>query len=428
MKSTAILAALGALGMAGSALAQTVPDAIADLPGVTSIGELAGLQAWSAENTQYLWLEGPDGELIAGFVFDRSGTDIGAEAAGVQPTEFAVMTGAVSPEEAAAGVSATLAVKPEDIGIEVPKEAEAETSDEVAKEAPAAIRTNEKGETEIILPSEAFDVAQEMLTDLPEAERAELLMALVTALRPVETEEEFVEALQAWQADVYATIEGMSPASAADDAAATDEQAAPEAEAETPAEPATIEEDAAEAAPSATEDAQVVPASAESDTADAEEFFRETREDTTWFAVGDADAPVVYAYIDPTCPFCARAIDGMRAQVENGELQLRVILAPLVSARAPEVIAGILLHDDPVEGFLEHETSVRKHTTSPIKPRTFEELPAQVSSGIRKNYETVLKNRVPGVPFFAFATESGPQFVSGVPKKGDFDAALTEAN
>lgn len=413
-KNTAILAALVALGATGSAFAQTVPAALADLPGIEPVGEIAGLQAWTAENAQYLWLEGPTGELIAGFVFDETGKDIGAAAAGTPPTEFAVLTGELSPEEAAAGVSATLAVKPEDIGLEVPQ------TDTAAEGPIADVRVVENGETEVVLPSEAFDVAQEMLEGLPEAERAELLMALVTALRPVTTEDEFVAALKGWQDEVFARIGATATAPA-------DDEAAPVAG---EAEEAAVEPEEAAEAKDAVEtpaaEAEIIPASAEDTEADLQEFFRETQEDTTWFVAGEKSAPVVYAYIDPTCPFCARAIDGLRGQIDKGELQLRVILAPLVSAKAPETIAGILLADNPVETFLEHETSIVKRTTSPVKLQDFKGLPAQVAAGIRKNYETVLKNGVPGVPFFAFQTEEGPKFFSGVPRGGEFDAALAD--
>lgn len=408
-KNTAILAALVALGATGSAFAQTVPAAIADLPGVKSVGEIAGLQAWSAENTQYLWLEGPEGELVAGFVFDETGKDIGAAAAGTPPTEFAVMTGAISPQEAAAGVSATLAVKPEDIGLELP----AVEAPKDAAEPIADVRVAENGETEVVLPSEAFDVAQEMLEGLPEAERAELLMALVTALRPVQTEEEFIVALKGWQDEVHAKVGTLAPRAV---------EVTPAKDATEDAAPAA--EEAAQAAPAP--EAEVTQASAKDDGADLEEFFRETQEDTTWFAVGEAGAPVVYAYIDPTCPFCARAVDGLRGKIENGELQLRVILAPLVSAKAPDTIAGIYLNESPVTAFLDHETSIAKHTTSPVELQDFKTLPNQIAAGVRKNYEIVVANGVPGVPFFAFQTEEGPRFFSGVPKAGELDGALPD--
>ena len=143
-----------------------------------------------------------------------------------------------------------------------------------------------------------------------------------------------------------------------------------------------------------------------------------------WFSVGNKNAPVVYAYLDPTCPFCARAVKAMRSDIDSGKIQMRVIMAPLIAANSPDVIAGILSSGNPVENFMTHEAAVSDRTTSPVALVDFAKLPAEMADGIRKNYQKVIDYEIPGVPFFVFDTAEGEKYFSGVPDASSFDGAL----
>ena len=50
-------------------------------------------------------------------------------------------------------------------------------------------------------------------------------------------------------------------------------------------------------------------------------------ENSNWVALGQANAPVVYSFIDPQCPHCHAFIDDIRARnyFESGQVQLRMI-------------------------------------------------------------------------------------------------------
>lgn len=50
-------------------------------------------------------------------------------------------------------------------------------------------------------------------------------------------------------------------------------------------------------------------------------------QNSNWVALGKADAPVMYAFIDPQCPHCHAFIDALRTgrYLEDGKVQLRMI-------------------------------------------------------------------------------------------------------
>lgn len=57
----------------------------------------------------------------------------------------------------------------------------------------------------------------------------------------------------------------------------------------------------------------------------AEKLFRDVR-DGNWVTFGSSNAPVAYAFIDPTCPHCHDFIDELRqGYLDQGEIQLRVL-------------------------------------------------------------------------------------------------------
>ncbi|MDB2682786.1 thioredoxin fold domain-containing protein [Alphaproteobacteria bacterium] len=48
-------------------------------------------------------------------------------------------------------------------------------------------------------------------------------------------------------------------------------------------------------------------------------------ENSNWIPLGQAGAPVAYAFIDPQCGFCHAFIDDVRGDIDAGSIQLRVI-------------------------------------------------------------------------------------------------------
>lgn len=56
----------------------------------------------------------------------------------------------------------------------------------------------------------------------------------------------------------------------------------------------------------------------------SERLFYEI-ENSNWVAIGGANAPIVYSFIDPQCPHCHAFIDDLRDELEAGRVQLRMI-------------------------------------------------------------------------------------------------------
>ncbi|MEP3669200.1 MAG: thioredoxin domain-containing protein, partial [Roseibium sp.] len=292
---------------------------------------------------------------------------------------------------------------------------------------------------------------------LPETTRNQVLIRLVEALRPVSTEDEFKSVMLAWREYVKTVAAGgptdapfreVTVAPQASEAPVTSQVPsspqslpAPQVQDTPPSlampEPALTDmgdalkapdADPVQAEPDAVVTSQVAQVEAQETQVAAPEltFLDDTRNNTMWFSMGSTTAPVVYAYIDPTCPYCAAAMKELDPQISAGSLQLRIVLAPLVSEGAPDVIAGILTSADPIQTFREHELAVANRTTSPVTPTAFPELGAEMANGIRANYDMVMTYELPGVPFFVFNTEEGEKYLSGVPDADSFASALPD--
>ena len=239
------------------------------------------------------------------------------------------------------------------------------------------------------LEAEFFDggaaVGPEALVALSEKDRDELEASLREILASASSEEEIRAGVKAWTAEAARRIEAAE------------------------AEPAEVE--AAEA--EATEDP-------------VERLLAETRTDALWFGVGRHEAPAVYAYIDPACPYCAKSVVALSEALVAGDLQLRVVLAPLISKRSPSLIAGIFSAEAPPLAFMEHEFAWTEGRT-PLPAAELGDLPPAVIAGLGGNVDLVREHGIPGVPFFVFETEEGARFVNGVAGPEDFAGALPDS-
>ena len=71
------VAGLCAAPLTGSA--QTPPDLMREMPGLTYLGVVGGLEAWAVDGSDALWMRAPDGRaLIRGEMFSAAGQDLGA--------------------------------------------------------------------------------------------------------------------------------------------------------------------------------------------------------------------------------------------------------------------------------------------------------------------------------------------------------------
>ena len=454
--------------LAGGAFAQTPPAPLAGLDGLSYEGQIGGLDVWSAPGMTELFAVTPDGRtLMRGLMFSGSGRDLGSALTGAAPatlipeSDGADVTAASVPHshphdeipmvqtgtpDGFAGLLGSDTCQSQlldelgpfmpapvprvggwdESGAGAPPNAAARPT---AAGTPGAAPTGELG---LLDGAEIARNAEDALAGFSPDERRDLLLDLVGQLRPAKTQQEFLAGIAAWRASIdgLRVERGLPRLYSADGADPLPPVAA--ATPMTTLAPSPIEvsplptSDAATASPTAPQ--SVTPAAAEGQGASLEQtLLEDVRRNATWFSVGANEAPTVYAFIDPTCGYSARAISALSKQVGAGGLQLRVILAPVLSQRSAGLIAGILTSEKPPLAFFDHEVALAERGRSDLAPADFSVLPPQVQAGIKRNFDMIREYRIPGVPFFVYETAEGAKVVSGAPDGLGFPGALVDA-
>lgn len=458
----------------GHMMAQEVPAALDGMGRVNYEGTLGGMDIWTREGSADVFMISADGRtIIRGNVFNSRGRDIGSVYTGADPVSLVEPSpAATSSADASApdGIfrapesvteepfenKASAETEKSEPGVSVsgtgsgfsdmrsanaclspvlPRGGtpEKDTADRSGMEA-APVAMEEQAQRDILPSAEAdrpidggkvAQTAQEALADFDDDERRGLLLELVNNLNAADTQEAFVEGVVEWrkQIDEMRASKGL-PAYFDEDASAPASADTVNREAERSDQgPSASQEDSSEG--STTEESIVTPDTTADDNP-AGPLLEDARQNSLWFSLGANDAPTVYAFIDPTCPYCARAISVLSERIGDGELQLRIILAPVVSERAPGVIAGIFNADNPPLAFFDHEIDKDNFGRSDLKTGVFEELPQPLQAGVRRNYEMIANYGIPGVPFFVYETEDGAEAFSGVPEGISFPGALND--
>lgn len=443
--------------VAGAALAQTPPAPLAGVEGLSYEGQIGGLDVWSAPGLTELFAVTPDGRtLMRGLMFSGSGRDLGAVITGADPSSLlpgpaTALAGSGTPSPAS--VPEPVSVKTEAsagnagfAGLRGPDTCQSPIlADAAPLLAPRVGGWDEAGagspptglprvtptqENGLLDGAGIAREAEDALAGFDPEERRELLLGLVGELRATSTQEEFLAGIAAWRAriDELRVAKGMSRLFTADG-----REVLPPVAAETPVTtlaPAPIEVTplppavtTADAPPSE----GVTAASAATDGASLEQtLLEDVRHNAMWFSVGANDVPAVYAFIDPTCAYSARAISALSDQVGAGELQLRVVLAPVLSQRSAGLIAAILTNEKPPLAFFDHEVALAERGRSDLEPKEFSTLPAPVQAGIQRNFEMIRDYKIPGVPFFVYETAEGARVVSGAQEGISFPGALVD--
>ena len=140
-------------------------------------------------------------------------------------------------------------------------------------------------------------------------------------------------------------------------------------------------------------------------------IFSQAGTERIWFSAGTPKpyAPVVYMLTDPECPQCQWTIDQMQGPILRGEIDLRIILAPITGVSGFETSLSIL-HSDGISGtFMAHMTSATRGTAAVAKMDT-DQADKAVIEGVADNINWMRANRMPGVPFFLYRTDQGARF------------------
>ena len=429
----------------GPAMAQnvTLPPFLQEIGELQYQGNVSGMDLYTMGDFSALWLVAPDGKTaVAGSIFSSTGRDIGAAFSGAEPVTAFLMDETVEPAPVAMENPTSNHIQDDDASGIL-------TEDELAKmEKGLAVIEGEifgtqehavsaSGETSAHVSPDGGDLpitaqlspeeAEDLLASFDEDEKEVLTRALAELLRDVSTEAEFRQAIDLWTAELARRIGERSVEDSVSSSASVEN--------DDPEENIVISADQTpernvlppvEIKPGSAADV-VVPAKANmSEEALAEKFLTELRHERFWFGVGNPNAPAVYAFVDPTCPYCARAMSKLKEEVDQGRLQLRVLLVPAVSAESPKYIAGILSAEKPPEAYWTHEINKARRGRSDLELADWESLPETFRNAIAGNVNMMREYGVTGVPFFAFDTDEGAKVVSGVPEVADFEDAIVD--
>jgi hypothetical protein len=446
---TVISVSLFAL-MSSAAIAQTPPAALSDLTGVTFEGEIGGMSVWSVPGVTDLFAVTPDGRtIVRGSIFSGSGRDIGAVYTGSPATELLprreiveiipfmaepasqVQADQAPPQMVDAGpgfsdLRGTDSCQSPIIGggpvFGTPRIA---GWDRAGNGAPPSLTQPPLDANGLVDGAAVARGAEQALEGFSADERRDTLMDLVNRLSAATTQEEFLRSVASWRSDIDRIRQerGLSRLYSEDGAAVLIPSDPNAITTTVLPDPETVSVAEALLPPPVS----VSPLDEESPGATLEErLLQDARMNALWFSVGANDVPAVYAFLDPTCPYSARAVTALSEEIGAGQIQLRVILAPVISERAAGLIAGILTSDRPPLALFDHMTSLAQAGRSDVDPAEFSGLPGPVQAGIKRNYDMIRDYRIPGVPFFVYETAEGAKVVSGAPDGIGFPGALID--
>jgi hypothetical protein len=413
--------------VATQAAAQDAGDFLGNLA-AKRIGEVSGMTAWGVEGSDMIWLKGADGNVIAGYVFDGTGADVGSALLGLDPVS--VWESLQIPAPSSSSPTGALSWSQVMGAGDVPEPSS--TPGSASPVPPAAAAPSVAPEDVTRIAEDALSVIEGTLADIPESEKSALVDELVLAISSATSPEDLQLAILRWTEKATGTrvlpegfkapSEAQAPQAAPADPAGTFKPVPFLPEGELIIDPDTGAATPVDQAP------WMASTSSEIDRSNPtpESVLNDIRLNGFWFAVGSPGAPAVYMIADPACPYCARAIGNLKQDVEAGRVQLRILLAPFVSSRSPALIAGILFSGDPAGAYWSHSLSYAERGASDLKTYEFSDLPKNVLDAVKGNYDMVIDYELNGVPFFAWSSAEGPKFLSGVPEAGRFSDALAD--
>ncbi|MGQ0527165.1 MAG: thioredoxin fold domain-containing protein [Alphaproteobacteria bacterium] len=139
----------------------------------------------------------------------------------------------------------------------------------------------------------------------------------------------------------------------------------------------------------------------------ADQMFFEV-ENSNWIVLGGAEAPALYAFIDPQCPHCHEFINKLRKDyLEKGVIQLRVVPVGFRDETAAQA-AYLLAAPDPQARLLRHLDGDEKA------------LPAKSDlnqQGVQRNLAIMQSWNFTATPMIVYQSKSGEvKLVRGQPK------------
>lgn len=135
-------------------------------------------------------------------------------------------------------------------------------------------------------------------------------------------------------------------------------------------------------------------------------------ENASWVADGDARAPrVVYAFMDPNCPYCHRFWAQARPWVEAGKVQLRHVVVGVIRPDSRSKAAAILGAEDPTAALLENENRFDQDGIEPAA-----RVSRKISRQLKDNQKLMREMGFRGTPGILYSDgDGGIQAMYGMP-------------
>lgn len=347
-------------------------------------GKIGGMDAWSLPGEEDLWMVMPDGQtVVAGFVFSGRGMDLGSALLGLDPID----------------VQDSLMGFLEDQTSNRTQIEDFPDMDDLELEG----RINQSA---VALDETVASVAPQ-LEAMSDDMRDELLIQLVEKLEAAETPEDFQMQLVLWHDLVTGqnSFEGLTTEGPEGNSRSIDQDEA----SLNRIDPAMLQ----------SLDVLSSPSEASQDVA----LLDDLANSTMWFGIGNPSARPVYMVYDPSCPFCARALQNLEGQIQRENIHLRIIMVPAVSDQSLGLTSAILQEDFPGEALIRNARHITAHGRPEIQVSEEASVDPQILEGISRNLDVMREYEIPGVPFFGWHDDAGPRFFAGVPQADkDFSA------
>jgi len=136
---------------------------------------------------------------------------------------------------------------------------------------------------------------------------------------------------------------------------------------------------------------------------------------------------VMYVFFDPNCPYCRRVYDGLRPQVEFGELELRWVPVGILMETSPGKAAALLSAADPVAAFHDNENrfSTDRGTYGGIGEEPGPK--PEIAERLSRNLPLLRRSGRDGVPSLLYRDRSGTaRFIRGAPPADALDAIVRD--
>ena len=155
---------------------------------------------------------------------------------------------------------------------------------------------------------------------------------------------------------------------------------------------------------------------------DAEALFRALA--TAHYIREGSGTRILYAFVDPNCPYCRRTFEDLQPLIAREHLQVRWVVVGILTATSPGKAAAILGAKDPLAALRYNEERFHYPGGGGID----EDLPSDaIERGLHHNRELMERIGANSVPTLVFRARGGrPTMVQGAPDAGAWKELLAE--